>query len=302
MSRRAEAGKIVWAVDVFGDAEAQGRMLKVMDLWTRGRPSAVEPVYVCAPHAHWPAAGDQDAVERDLRARFERFGAVAPGPAGAGLTVVRAKEPSLRGKAAALLEHASAGGASLIALTTRARTGVSRWAFGSMTETVLLSSRVPLLTLNPEARPIDSLERILFPTDLSKESDEALGFVAGEAKARGLALSIVHCSQFDQTHSDAAYGPAVGYDAARDAYLTRTRERLNERVLLAEARGLDAEGILLEGKYDVAEAILEAAAERKAQLIALASHCGALDAALGGSVTRRVVRAAACPVLAFHQG
>lgn len=290
---------IVWAIDVFEEPDVQGRMLKALQLWTNGLAFRILPTYVFAPHLHWPAV-EKDAVDQDLKARFSRFTSGMESPPLAPFRVLHAKDSTVREKAGALLEHAAAEKADMIALTTRAKAGISRWTFGSLTETLVLSARLPLLTLSPEAPRHDRLDCLLFPTDLSAESDRALATVIEESKRRGLKLAIAYCSQFDQSHSEAAYGPASGYDDARAKYLKRKREQLSERIKLAESRGVAADGVFLEGKLDVADAILEAAAVRGAQMIAMVSHCAPIAAAMGGSVTRRVVRAAPCPVLVFH--
>lgn len=290
---------IIWAVDVFAEPDVQSRMLEALRLWTKGLPFSIQPTYVFGPHLYWPAVKEEGAVDRDLMARFSRFGMGMSQPL-AALKVLRAKDSTLRERANALLEHAAAEKADAIALTTRAKKGLSRWAFGSLTETLTLSSSLPLLTLNPEAPRLDRLDSVLFPTDLSAESDQALMKVIDESIRRDLKLTIAYYSQFDQSHSAAAYGPASGYDDAQAGYLRKKRDQLSQKVKIAETRGLKAEGILVEGKLDVAEAILETAAERGADLIAMVSHCGPIVAAMGGSVTRRVVRAALCPVLVFH--
>jgi nucleotide-binding universal stress UspA family protein len=300
MINRPHKEKIIWAVDIFEDPIAQKRMLKVMGLWAKGVSLDIQPTYVFGVHNHRPPANDAKTIERELNIRFSRFMAGARLPPLTALKVLYSKDSSLRGKADALLQHACAEEAAVIALATRARKGVSRWAFGSLTETLILSSHQALLTLNPEARQLARLKDVLFPTDLSKESDRALMMVIEQSKLRGLNLMIAYCSQFDQSHSAAAYGPAVGYAQSRRDYMRNKRAELQVKVRIAEAHGLKAAGIFLERKYDVAVAILEAAVERKVQMIAMASHCGPVTAALGGSVTRRIIRAAPCPVLAVN--
>lgn len=299
MIDRPRKGKIILAVDILEDPVVQRPVARVAELWAQGVGLEVQPTYVFGASSDRFRA-ERAAVAQELKARFAKFLAGVGMPRSTAFQVLFSDGASLRGRVAALLTHACEVKAAAIALTTRARTGVSRWAFGSFTETMVLNSRLPLLTLNPEARPIQRQENILFATDLCEESDRVLRVVLEEAKSRGLALTIAHCSQFDQAHPEAAFGPPVGYIEGKAKYLKKKRAQLDEQVRVARDSGLAADGVFLEEECDAAGALLKLVVRRKIQMVAMASRCGPVAAALGGSMTRKVIRAAHCPVLALY--
>jgi nucleotide-binding universal stress UspA family protein len=69
-------------------------------------------------------------------------------------------------------------GADLIALTTHARKGLSRLFMGSVAESVVRKSSIPVLLTRPElARPRKPLERILVPIDGTTESKQVFNSV-----------------------------------------------------------------------------------------------------------------------------
>lgn len=69
-------------------------------------------------------------------------------------------------------------GADLIALTTHARKGLSRLFMGSVAESVVRKSSIPVLLTRPElARPRKPLQRILVPIDGTTESKQVFDSV-----------------------------------------------------------------------------------------------------------------------------
>ena len=64
--------------------------------------------------------------------------------------------------------------ADCLVISTHARTGLERLAMGSFAETVILTSAVPVLVLNPANKVPVSVRKILVPTDLSKKSEKYL--------------------------------------------------------------------------------------------------------------------------------
>lgn len=96
------------------------------------------------PHPHWlMPGGGLEEIERDLRA------ATIP-----VATVVREGAP-----APEILAAARSSAADLVVMATHARSGPARWIFGSVTESVLRASEVPLLVVPARARPADEAPR-----------------------------------------------------------------------------------------------------------------------------------------------
>lgn len=133
-----------------------------------------------------------------------------------------------------------------------------------------------------------SFERILCPTDLSGESDEAIRYAAGLARAYGSELLICHC---------------VGGRDPSEASLDRARRRIESAVgkYLRAGEGVlpQWEPIVVVG--DPADSIPRVAAERGVDLITMRSRRRPYAAALLGSTAESLCRTAPCPVLVTHQ-
>ena len=294
-----ETDRILWSVDLLGsEPAAYEGLMDFLTAWVDEVPCRVQPVFVAGAGRDLPDAARAAMIDGLSKTYSSTFARAAQRPKFAPLEILIADGTSLRARVERLLAYAETDKTAAIALTTQARSGLQRWVLGSFTEALILQSRVPLLISNPRHRPSKKPARILFPTDFSDESAGSLRIVVREAKARRLALTILHCAQFNLEHPEAAFGPAEGHAESRTLYLKKRRGQLNDAVREASASGVSAEGILLEDDRDVFDAILGAASQGKADIVAMTSHCDPLVAAFGGSLTRKIVRAADCPVWA----
>jgi nucleotide-binding universal stress UspA family protein len=149
------------------------------------------------------------------------------------------------------------------------------------------------------------IKRILCPTDLTADSDQALRYALALARGYEAQLTLCYCTDSVQGAPD-AYTPA---GAIQQAELTnaashgRTRD-IFEGALLGclepEAFAqLDWQGLLVEGE-DVGDAIIRTASECAADLIVMRSRRRPHRAALLGSTAESVCRTAPCPVLVTH--
>lgn len=83
-------------------------------------------------------------------------------------------------------------GADLIAMTTHARRGLSRLLMGSVAESIVRRSPIPVLLTRPElARPRKPLERILVPIDGSAGSKEVFQTVREVATGSGVEIVLL---------------------------------------------------------------------------------------------------------------
>jgi nucleotide-binding universal stress UspA family protein len=133
-------------------------------------------------------------------------------------------------------------------------------------------------------------DKILFPTDFSPASEDALRWATALARDSGATLSIVHVEE-----PPMAYGGGEMYIALDDE---ETRGQL--RRMLGNVVPLD-HNVRFEHKLlvgDPATAIVDAAAQENADLIVMGTHGRTgLSRLLMGSVAEAVVRRAKCPVL-----
>jgi nucleotide-binding universal stress UspA family protein len=133
------------------------------------------------------------------------------------------------------------------------------------------------------------IERILCPTDLSTEADEALRYALPLARAYGAKLILVYCKEpTSLSHSENG-------SQTRKLFELSLFTRLDAN----ELKLLDWTGVVCEGD-DVGETIVNEARKSKADLIVMRSRRRPRAAVLLGSTAETVCRSAPCPVLVTH--
>ena len=188
-----------------------------------------------------------------------------------------------------ILDVSASEGADLIAMSTHGRTGLRRLLMGSVTESVLRHSTLPLLVARPETPP-RPWSRIVVGLDGSDTSEHILPFAAALARRAGASLDLVTASlpvEAQPLHPDGF--PASYYPKGDPLpYLETIRGRLATENIPAEVHSL----------IDFpARGIVEHARSRNAGLICMGTHGrGGLSRLLMGSVAEGVLRHAPCPV------
>jgi len=185
-----------------------------------------------------------------------------------------------------ILEVAKKEKATLIAMSTHGRTGLSRWVFGSVTEKVLRASPIPVLAIpsflgiGGDAAPRGAEElpfrKILAPIAAEERSLEVLTPLIELARRFGSTVRLLHVCE----------GPecAIPTHELRQAF-----ERLR-------AEGVPSEPLLKEG--DPAVRILETCRDEGADLIAMTTHGrSGVPRWLMGSVAEKVLWASNVPLL-----
>jgi nucleotide-binding universal stress UspA family protein len=179
--------------------------------------------------------------------------------------------------AARILDCASEEKASLIALSTHGRSGLSRFVRGSVAERVLRTATVPVLLANPHglAPAKDArIGRILVPLDGSARSASILPFAAEIAFLYESELILLHVDDGKGTAKTAGALEQVGRTVADVPFTQKT------------VRG------------PAAESILEVAGAQKVGLVAMTTHgASGVTRWAFGSVAEKVLREVACPVL-----
>ena len=191
----------------------------------------------------------------------------------------------------------------LLILGTHGRSGFERLFLGSVTEKVLRSTRVPVLTIPPpvhEPRP-PLYKTILCPLEFSAASMKALEYalsLAQEADARLILLHAVEDILGDaHTHTVGHLNVSEYYKQLEQDAVTRLRAvvpdkarvwcRPEERVVMGRA----------------SREILRVVADERVDLVVMGVHGkGVVDHLLFGSTAHRVIRHAGCPVLTLHGG
>lgn len=133
------------------------------------------------------------------------------------------------------------------------------------------------------------MKRILCPTDLSTESDEALRYAVALACAYEAKLVLLHCST-TENHVNKQV-------AHTDRLFT---ESLAPHLGLANLCDLNWEGVVVEDVSNVGKEIVQQAEVQKVDLIVMRSRRRPRAAVLVGSTAETVSRSAPCPVLVTH--
>lgn len=192
----------------------------------------------------------------------------------------------------ALIERARETGVDMIMLGPHEKHGI--FDFGSTARAVLGRAGVHVWMQPGEPRPI---ERILVPTDLSEDSDLALGTARILAQGFGAHITLLHC----YVPPALAYPVASGYGAvAAPHYLIEEERRAEQERFEHHAKAFEWSGVehtleFIEGSP--AESILERVDRH--DLIVMGSHGRTgLSAFLLGNVAYSVLRGSPIPVLA----
>jgi nucleotide-binding universal stress UspA family protein len=203
-----------------------------------------------------------------------------------------------RSPAAGLHDLAAEKDAALIVVGSSHRSGLGRVLAGSVAESVLAGSPVPV-AIAPRglAGSEDSIRIVGCGFDGSREAHEALGWAADIARRRRARLEVL------AVYPRIAFGGvssagAFGYQSADNA-LRRAFEKQMRDAIASLGPGVEVSGRLLDG--DPATALVDASTEL--DLLTLGSRgYGPIRTVLLGSVSRALVREGACSVVVLPRG
>lgn len=139
------------------------------------------------------------------------------------------------------------------------------------------------------------IRRILCPTDFSEFSERARHYATVLARWYESQIEALHVVQQMLPHGDAA--PILpSWSLLNPDICAKLRERLDEFIAPALELGLEATAAVREG--DAAGEILREATARETDLVVMGTHGrGGFQHLVLGSVTEKVLRRCACPVL-----
>lgn len=194
-----------------------------------------------------------------------------------------------------ILAFAEAQKADLIVMGTHGRRGFDRLMLGSVTERVMRKAYCPVLVVHkpshdfiiPDSRqdPVN-LSRILFCTDFSENSHRALDYAIALTEEYNAELTLVHVLENAprSTSEQAAANATEQLDKLIPSELRKT-DRVRTRVCVGKTY----------------EQIIRVTLEAQTELLVMAVRGrNALDRAVFGSTTHRVIQLGPCPVLVVH--
>lgn len=139
-----------------------------------------------------------------------------------------------------------------------------------------------------------NIRRILCPTDLTSESEEALRYAVALASAYEAKLFLLYCGE---GHSGTNGKAGAAADDEAEPLFTAS---LAPHLGLNNFRDFDWQGLVVENVDNVGKAIVDEAGKRQIDLIVMRSRRRPRAAVLLGSTAETVCRTAPCPVLVTH--
>jgi len=194
-----------------------------------------------------------------------------------------------------VLSFAQARKADVIVMGTHGRRGFDRLVLGSVTDRVMRTAPCPVLAISKlphdfmaageERRQVHHLSRILFCTDFSENSERALNYAISATAEYDAELALLHVLE------------DVPSPLKTEETIAIATEQLNKLVPQEERKTLKTKTAVRIGKSY--EQIIQFALEAQIDMVTMGvSGRGALDRAVFGSTTYRVIQLGPCPVLA----
>lgn len=257
----------------------------------------IEPLTLAYPDAGFPESivKIDDEFRSDASKRLREF---APLHARNGLRTEYIVQEGVITDA--LLGSAASLAIDLIVMGTHGRQGLDRLAMGSVTEKVLRKANCPVLVVRKPAHDFVSpdspreqetvrLRKILYCSDFSDYSLSALECAVSLAMEYNAELTLFHVLEDAPSSADL---PAV------IASMTR---RLEKAIPCDAQNWCKVKSTVRVGKPY--QEIIQLAMKSKTDLAVMGVRGGnALDMAIFGSTTHRVIQLGSCPVLAVHAG
>ena len=238
---------------------------------------------------------DPNRIAEEVR----RFCAPLVGPSGRNVEVVVRPGDAAR----EIRKEAERVPSDLLILGTHGRSGFERLFLGSVTEKVLRSPRVPVLTIPPPVREPGSplYKTILCPLEFSPASFRALEYALSLAKEADARLILLHA--IEDVLGDARAQP-LGHLSVSEYYHQLEQDAVTRlrAVVPDEARVWSRpEERVVKGRAH--QEILKVVADEHVDLIVMGVQGkGVMNRFVFGSTTHRVIREARCPVLTLHGG
>ncbi len=189
-----------------------------------------------------------------------------------------------------ILSFAERHKTDFIVMGTHGRRGFDRLVLGSVTNRVMRKTTCPVLAVcNPPRDSVTGerhhLHRILFCTDFSENSEQAFNLALSARAEYDAELVVLHVLEESS-------GPA-----RRDEDLAAATGQLDKLIPPEERKALKIKMVVRTGKPY--QKIIQLAQEAQIDMVAMGVHGrGALDVAVFGSTTYRVMQLGPCPVLA----
>jgi nucleotide-binding universal stress UspA family protein len=200
-----------------------------------------------------------------------------------------------------LAGYAKRNDVDLIVISSHGRRGIARLSLGSVTDSLIRGTTIPVLVVKPKASYLTpdaakEFHRIIVPLDGSSLAEQILTRIVPLAKLEDAEITLLHVLTPSEDGYENGETRLPWWEkkvAGAQAYLSR---RAGEIRLQGVATTID----VVIGER-TADAITDYARREKADLIAIATHGrGGLARALRGSVADGVTKSAMSSILVFR--
>lgn len=296
--------KIIWSIDILSEnKKSQEVTVSFLKQLSQKTKLKIKPVYVVrlgdqvSPLTH--GEGKKVFLE-NVKSAMTRWLSGVKLSLEAPLPVLQ-KGLYLRSDIDALVTAAKKEKADLILVNTHARKGLSRFWMGSFAETLMHHSEVPVLFLNPHSRPAGPIKSLIFPTNLSPESQKALSKVAKLAKSIKAELILYNNIEYFVATPGLSFTETMVFTQNIEKDIEQRRKKLEKTAQkLREKSKIKVKVVVDEKDLRVSEGIQKLAKKTQGPLIVMLSQTGPFLSVLAGSTTRKVVRESSHPVLVLR--
>lgn len=207
--------------------------------------------------------------------------------------------------AEAIAKMAADEGCDLVAMSTHGRSAITRGILGSVTDRIVHTASVPVLTMTPARAKAysdgrDKLTEVLVALDGSELSELVLPYVEDIALKLSLKVTLVRVIS-GISAAFVAEHPYEGSTEVQTALENECNEYLQNHADRLAAKGLEVERIVMRGAPAIQ--ILDLIRQRPHDLVVLATHGrSGINRMIMGSVAEKIIRASNDPILVVPAG
>lgn len=213
-----------------------------------------------------------------------------------GVTDAEVETVILNGRAAeAIIDYTEHNTIDLTIMATHGRSGISRWALGSVADKVIRGTTRPVVLIRARGAQaevyLDNLfRRILIPLDGSKAGEAAVPYV------RELAIKLSAKVILFQAVAESEYPEEINWIELRELAQNGAKSYLHGVGQGLKSKGIEAKCVVSFGKP--AAQIIDETTKNGADLVAMSTHGrSGIDRWVFGSVAEKVLRAGDTPLL-----
>jgi len=236
---------------------------------------------------------DMEPVKASAQAYLEK---VASRLEGRGITL--RSEVGVGAAADEIIKLAEENSVDMVTMSTHGRSGISRWALGSVADKVVRGTKQPVALIRakgtrPDVRKKDILDKALVPLDGSKESEAVIPYIEELASKLEIEVTLLHMLAPDYyIYSEVQLKQMESLRASAKDYIEKVAAQLKQKGIAATAEFSE----VTQGAE--AEEIIKLADETQADVVVMSTHGrSGIGRWAFGSVADRVLHEGNTPLL-----